>query len=163
MRIRGWDPELGQTWCRGGIESESRVVREARLIREKPEFWIFLYKQKSPDMGCFGPRNPYFSGRFRFRFTPVLVPIIRLRALSHCRVRFLARERVTENLAGPARTPGSPDGPVSSRGLVLVFVVEGLVDGVFEVVVEHVGHVGVLVVVVVVLVLSAHAPDGDYA
>jgi len=76
--------------------------------------------------------------------------------------RFLARERVTENLAGPARTPRSPDGPVSSRGSVLVFVFEGFVDGVFEVVVEHVGHVGVLVVVVVLLILSAHAPDGDY-
>ena len=76
--------------------------------------------------------------------------------------RFLARERVTENLAGPARTLESPDGPVSSRGSVLVFVVEGVVDGVFEVVVEQVGHVGVLIVVVVVLVLSAHAPDCDY-
>ena len=77
--------------------------------------------------------------------------------------RFLARERVTEIWPVPPGLRGSPDGPVSSRGLVLVFVVEGLVDGVFEVVVEHVGHVGVLVVVVVVLVLSAHAPDGDYA
>jgi len=163
MRIRGCDPELGQTWCRGGIESESRVVREGRLIHEKPGFWIFLYKQKSSDMGCFGPRNPYFSGRFRFRFTPVLVPIIQLRALSHCRVGSLARERVTEIWPVPPGLRGSPDGPVSSRGLVLVFVVEGLVDGVFEVVVEHVGHVGVLVVVVVVLVLSAHPPDGDYA
>ena len=95
--------------------------------------------------------------------TPVLMPIIRLRALSPDRVEFLARERVTEIWPVPPGLRGSPDGPVSSRGLVLVFVVEGLVDGVFEVVVEHVGHVGVLVVVVVVLVLSAHAPDGDYA
>ena len=77
--------------------------------------------------------------------------------------RFLARERVTEIWPVPPGLRGSPDGPVSSRGSVLVFVVEGFVDGVFEVVVEHVGHVGVLVVVVVVLVLSAHAPDGDYA
>ncbi len=76
--------------------------------------------------------------------------------------RFLARERITEIWPVPPGLPRGPDGPVSSRGSVLVFIVEGFVDGVFEVVVEHVGHVGVLIVVVVVLVLSAHAPDGDY-
>ncbi len=78
----------------------------------------------------------------------------------------LARVRVAEEVKRvwpvPPGLRKSPDGPVSSRRSVLVFVVEGLVDGVFEVVVEQVGHVGVLVVVVVVLVLSAHAPDGDY-
>ena len=94
--------------------------------------------------------------------TPVLVPIIRLRALSPDRVESLARERVTGFGRSRQDSRGSPDGPVSSRGSVLVFVVEGIVDGVFEIVVEHVGHVGVLIVVVLVLVLSAHAPDGDY-
>ena len=60
---------------------------------------------------------------------------------------------------------GVPTSRFSSRGsvLVFVFVVEGIVDGVFEVVVEHVGHVCFLIVVVVLLVISAHAPDGDYA
>ena len=78
--------------------------------------------------------------------------------------RFLARERVTEIWPVPPGLRGSPDGPVSSRGSVLVFIVEGFVDGVFEVVViKQIGHVGVLIVVIVVLILSAHAPDGDYS
>ena len=88
-------------------------------------------------------------------------PASRVIALSG---RALARERVVEFGRSRQDSRGGPDGPVSSREsvLVLVFVFEGFVDGVFEVVVEHVGHVGVLVDVVVVLVLSAHAPDGDY-
>ena len=134
------------------------------MIGEKSEFWIFLYKQKGADMGCFGPRNPYFSGRFQPRFAPVLAPIIRLLALSLRSVQALARERVVNYGRSRQDSRGGPDGPVSSRGsvLVLVLVFEGLVDRVFEVVVEQVGHVGVLVVVIVLLVLSAHAPDGDY-
>ena len=102
MRIRSWDPELERNLGERGIELGIKVVREGRLIGEKSGSLIFLYKQKGLNKDCFGPRNPCFSGRFQPRLTPVLVPIIRLRALSprpgpksDCP---LARERVTGEL-----------------------------------------------------------------
>lgn len=98
------DPQLGpraRTEPGGeGDRARNQGGWGGRLIGEKSGSLIFLYKQKGPNKDCFGPRNPCFSGRFRPRLTPVLVPIIRLRALSprpgpksDCP---LARERVAE-------------------------------------------------------------------
>ena len=114
MRIRSWDPELERNLGEREIELGIKVVREGRLIGEKSGSLIFLYKQKGLNKDCFGPRNPCFSGRFRPRLTPVLVPIIRLRALSPRpgpkSDRPLARERVTEVRRVWPVPPGLPEG-----------------------------------------------------
>ena len=58
---------------------------------------------------------------------------------------------------------GAPIGPVMSRGLILVFVIEGFVDGLIEflVIEEFFGVISILIEVIIILATGCTACNYD--